>query len=88
MTAPVADEAKRRGRPRPDDTIQRDQLVLTRMREAAKPLTREEVAAAAELTKNLAYLSLWRLRKDGRVARSHEGGKHVWTVTEPAPDAA
>lgn len=79
--APTEDTAtRRRGRPRPSETIQRDELVLTRLREASKPLTREETATAAELTPSLAYLALWRLRKNGLVKRTHENGKHVWSV--------
>lgn len=89
MTTPQAPTeettTRRRGRPRPGETIQRDELVITRLREAGKPLTREEVATASELTPSLAYLSLWRLRNVGAVKRTHENGKHVWSVVTESP---
>ena len=81
MGAPASEEtARRRGRPRPDETINRDELVLTRLREAGVAMTRDEVAQAAELTPAKAYLSLWRLRRDGHVQRVHQDGKHRWIV--------
>lgn len=78
-------EAPRRGRPRPDSTIQRDEQVLTAV--GADGKTREDLAAGTGLTKSEVYLSLHRLRKQGLVERTRDGGKHVWKQTA-APTAA
>lgn len=70
----------RRGRPRPDETQNRDEQVYAAIAGSDRAVTREEVAAGVGLAGNLAYLSLYRLNKAGRVQRSREGGKHVWSV--------
>ena len=61
-----ATEPRKRGRPRPDDVIARDEALLTVI---DGEMTTQEIAEAAGVTKNLAYLSLYRLRRDGKVAR-------------------
>lgn len=66
----------RRGRPRPEDTIARDQQVLEAL---AEPKSREDLVAATGLTANQVYLSLWRLRKEGKAQRDRQGAKHVWS---------
>lgn len=83
--APVAPapatEAPRRGRPRPDSTIQRDEQVLAAV--GADGKTREDLATGTGLTKSEVYLSLHRLRKQGLIERTRDGGKHVWKQTAP-----
>lgn len=71
--------APRRGRPRPDSTIQRDEQVLAAIGTEGK--TREDLATETGLTKSEVYLSLHRLRKQGKVERTRDGGKHVWAPT-------
>lgn len=79
----------RRGRPRPAATIERDKQVLQYI--SADGKTREEIvaalaAASTPLEPNQVYLSLYRLRKDGLVARVRDGSAHRWvTASEQAP---
>lgn len=72
----------RRGRPRPQSTIDRDQQVLGALTADGK--TREDLVTTTGLTKTQVYLSLYRLRTQGLVERSRDGGKHVWKQTAPA----
>lgn len=51
----------KRGRPRPQETIDRDDLVLNLLKEG-KPLTRNEIMHTLRLTSVQVYLSLSRLR--------------------------
>lgn len=87
MTEPTGEAtAPRRGRPRPETTIQRDQQVLAALAQGGK--TREDLATETGLTKSEVYLSLHRLRKAGNVERTRDGGKHVWAqVTQEQPTA-
>lgn len=80
--APAAPAAPRRGRPRPDSTIQRDEQVAQALVAGGK--TREDLATETGLTKSEVYLSLHRLRRAGRVERTRDGGKHVWTQVQAA----
>lgn len=89
--APTA--ATRRGRPRPEATITRDKDVLEKI--GAEGSTRDELVQATGLKEAQVYLSLYRLRKDGLVARSRSGSSHRWTrvdpnavAAEPAPEPA
>lgn len=76
VTEPTTEDVTaRRGRPRPQETRDRDEQVFT---ELEKPLTREEVVSATGLDGKLVYLSLYRLRRDGRIERRRENGAHVW----------
>jgi site-specific DNA-cytosine methylase len=82
-------ETKSKGRPRAAATLARDEVVFAILQEG--PITREALATrlteidraenpeAAEVKPGIAYLSLWRLRRDGRVARKHVDGKHQWS---------
>lgn len=82
IAAPAAPAAPRRGRPRPETTIQRDEQVAQALVAGGK--TREDLATETGLTKSEVYLSLHRLRKAGRVERTREGGKHVWAQVQAA----
>jgi hypothetical protein len=78
--APVTEATEtRKGRPRPSDTIERDQRVFDTLTE---PLTREGLSERLAMEPKLVYLSLWRLRRDGRVVRDRRDGTHVWTRVE------
>jgi predicted ArsR family transcriptional regulator len=71
-----------RGRPRPQDTIRRDQTALRLL--AEQPMTRDELAARLRCTSHLAYLALWRLNNDGLVERlpNGVGGRtNRWALT-------
>jgi site-specific DNA-cytosine methylase len=84
MTEVATDEAAtaeqiddgRRGRPRPSETIDRDQKVFDVL--ATSGLTRETISTTLGLESNLVYLSLWRLKRDGRVERVRHDGANVW----------
>jgi uncharacterized membrane protein len=78
----TAATTSRRGRPRPQSTIDRDQQVLNELTGDGK--TREDLVTATNLTKTQVYLSLYRLRAQELVERSRDGGKHVWKQTTPA----
>jgi predicted Rossmann fold nucleotide-binding protein DprA/Smf involved in DNA uptake len=66
----------KRGRPRPDDVIARDEQVLAAI--PAEGLTRDKLAEVTGLPENRVYQSLWRLRRDGRVRRGNDRGARVW----------
>jgi hypothetical protein len=70
----------RRGRPRSQETIDRDTQVLTALREGG-PQTKEQLVAKLNLAPQLVYLSLWRLRRTSQVTRPATGSdRHIWTV--------
>lgn len=73
----------KRGRPRPQEVIDRDEDVYDAIEEDGS--TCEEIADAIGVEPNLVYLSLFRLRRDGWVerARSNYNGKLTrrWITT-------
>lgn len=79
----------RRGRPRPDLTISRDKQVLDTITEGAGSTRKEIVdaltAAGTPLAPNQVYLSLYRLRKDGKVQRVRDNSAHRWQRTSAQP---
>lgn len=80
-----APEPTRRGRPRTEDAIARDEGIYRMLLESG-PYTRNEVADHLALSKSLTYLALKRLQKAGRVKRClTEGGDSVWTVEVNSP---
>lgn len=78
---------QRRGRPRPDTTIARDEQVLAAI--GAGSPTRAQLAETTGLEPKAIYLSLYRLRVQGRVERVRDGSDHVWRAkaSELAPVA-
>lgn len=88
MTDPVVDfsdapeptpvEApRRRGRPRSPETIERDARVFAAL--TTGPLTKEQLVAELGMRPQLVYLSLWRLKREGRVDRAADGtARHTW----------
>ncbi len=76
MTEVAEATASVRGRPRPTVTIERDEAVFAALDE---PRTKEQLAELTGLEPKQAYLSLWRLQRDGRVVRTRADGAHVWT---------
>jgi len=89
-SAPVA--ANRRGRPRPEATIARDEAVLKILVEG--PSTKVALAEATGLKESEVYLSLHRLQKTQQIRRVRTGSMHMWEVgapeaaTEPVAEAA
>jgi len=78
----------RRGRPRPDETVQRDEAVFGQVQAAgAEGVTRDKVAADIGLQPNQVYLSFFRLKRDGRIVRSSGTGRAIWTVAPEQPAA-
>ena len=79
----VSDEEaakSRRGRPRSQETLERDAKVVEVLRERG-PLSREQLGEALGVPSNLVYLSLWRLKHDGQVAQHAEGAiRHAWAL--------
>ena len=72
-------ETASRGRPRPGETIERDEKVLAHL-QGAGPQTRAQVATALELEGKFVYLSLYRLHKAGAITRSGA----TWAVVTAA----
>lgn len=75
-----ATEAKRgRGRPRPSEAIQRDKYILFLLKKES--LTRNQLCELTGLDTSIVYLSLSRLRRQGKT-RLEEGaaGRRLWTA--------
>lgn len=84
-------EPKSQGRPRPEETKARDQQVLELVAGAGTAgISRQGIAAALGegIKSSHAYLSLFRLHRDGLVDRVRVAGKHVWVTTENKPAEA
>lgn len=76
--------APRRGRPRPVETIERDDCIYDLLTEGA--LSRGQIAEQMELTTDLVALALRRLQREGRVQQCLQGGVIVWSVVgTPCP---
>lgn len=69
-----------RGRPRPQEAIQRDEQILSLLKDGSK--TRNELCELTGMDTSLMYLSLSRLRRQGRVKLAEGSpGKRQWSVT-------
>lgn len=83
------DEEVIRGRPRPEETIRRDELVLSFLRD--QPLSRnrvwEKLSETETVSPSQVWLSLDRLRRAGKVKLCQGIGERVWSsrVDEPCP---
>lgn len=89
MTDPIVDfsdapepatgeTSRRRGRPRSQETIQRDTEVLKALRDGG-PQTKEQLVEYMKLKPSLVYLALWRLKRTGEVQRTSDGAnRYVW----------
>lgn len=83
---------RKRGRPRSPEIERRDQAVYEILKAATEGMTRNDVAKALkphvegleegeEVKTSFAYLSLVRLRDQGKVEKGRgEGNTHVWSV--------
>lgn len=61
----TAQERPQRGRPRPAETIRRDETILQLLRDNPNGLLRNDIADMMGLNKSRTYLSLDRLRRRG-----------------------
>ena len=78
-------EKRPRGRPRPQETIERDAAVLAHLR-LNGPLTRNQLAESLGLSLSHTYLSLSRLREAGQVRICGGASEEsVWTTEVGAP---
>jgi site-specific DNA-cytosine methylase len=66
-----------RGRPRPGNTIDRDAAVYELIAEKG-PVSRPQIAEGLGIDGGLAYLSLYRLKRDGKVVKQG----NLWSVVE------
>lgn len=68
---------RRRGRPRSQETLERDIRVLTALGKETK--SKDQLVEELDLKPELVYLSLWRLKRDERVERVNDTGvRHAW----------
>lgn len=71
----------RRGRPRSQEAIDRDEAVYRALSEG-RQRTRNEIAEEVGVTGGLTYLSLYRLKHAGRVVRVADGTtRRAWRQT-------
>lgn len=84
----MADEKRPRGRPRPKETVERDEAILRYLRQNG-PQTNNAIMEHFGLPRMVAWLSLDRLRKQGLVRTcAQQGGPGVlWSadVDRPCP---
>ncbi len=75
---------RKRGRPRPVAAIRRDADIFRRLE--AQPMTRNELVNQTGLSNSIVYLSLDRLRKQGRVKLCQgQAAERLWTVRVDSP---
>lgn len=78
-----------RGRPRPAETIRRDETILSLLRDNPDGLLRNDIAEMMRLNKSKTYLSLDRLRRRGLAKKVSPEGSNadkdtLWVPTEGA----
>lgn len=71
-------ELRGRGRPRVPEVVARDEAVYQAL--TPTPASVAQLAESTGNTKNATYLSLWRLRNQGRVALARDGSARTWSV--------
>jgi hypothetical protein len=75
------EQTSRRGRPRSQEAIARDEAVYGTLADGAQ-LTRNEIAEKLGFAGGLTYLSIYRLRREGRVVRVSDGTtRRAWRRT-------
>jgi DNA-binding CsgD family transcriptional regulator len=73
----------RRGRPRPANTIARDEEIYALL--ADGPRSRNSIATQLGLEKSLVYLALDRLRHTGRIRQCIQDSAIVWAIADGTP---
>lgn len=83
---PETQKKRPRGRPRPQETIERDKAIMEYLAEHG-PQTRNHLAMALLLDKTVTYLALSRLRDEGKVKLcGPQGGPEArWTAEVDKP---
>lgn len=71
-TEQEGETSSRRGRPRSQEAMGRDEAVFETLNDGVQ-LTRNEIAEKVGATGGLTYLSLYRLQREGRVVRVTDG---------------
>lgn len=75
----MTDEGKRRGRPRSQETIDRDASILDLLKDG--PLPRREISERLGINLSRTYLALERLRNAGKVKTCGGSSRAmVWTI--------
>lgn len=84
----MTDTRRPRGRPRPQETIERDAAVLAQLKLNGAQ-TRNQLSESLGLSKTVTYLALNRLRDQGqvRICAGQGGPDVLWTteVNQPCP---
>lgn len=75
-------EIRKRGRPRPPETVRRDADIAVLLVIDAWPL--QALADELSITPGQAYHALRRLQRAGRVFVIRNGKRHLWTATTHA----
>ncbi len=75
-------ESRPRGRPRPAETIERDEKVLALLRRNPDGLTRNAIAEALDVNTSVTWLALDRLRRAGAVEKVDAGASKdtLWII--------
>ena len=84
----TTEEKRPRGRPRPQETIERDRMILSLLRTDG-PKPRNAIAEELGLDKTIVYLALDRLRRAGlvRICADTAGPGAVWSADVEQPCA-
>lgn len=82
-TTEATTESARRGRPRPQTTIDRDEMAYERLASAGDTgLSRVQLAETLGISNSHAYLTLYRLARGGRVSKRRGDNGYVWHVAQ------
>lgn len=88
IDTPQTESSGRRGRPRSQEAIARDEAVFAALDNGAQ-LTRNEIAEKVGFAGGLTYLSIYRLRREGRVLKVSDGTtRRAWRQVTDADRAA
>lgn len=74
----------RLGRPRPAETINRDEAIHTLLANTG-PRTRNQLAKQLHLPPSIVYLALDRLRRAGRIRQCVRDGVILWAIADGTP---
>lgn len=82
----VTEQRPRRGRPRPEETVRRDETILQLLKDHPDGLSRNDLAELMNLNTSKTWLSLNRLRNDGLADKVNPEGSQadkdtLWVAT-------
>ncbi len=76
----MTETKRRRGRPRPQEVIDRDEQVFRAVAGSDRAVTKYEIEAGTGIPARVVYMSLRRLSLANRLQRVHiEGKQHFWS---------